>query len=133
MSRKPIGKSDSVTFDLSGTLDATRAIRRGLLRWLHRLALKPPSFTATQSLPEEHEIATPAPYPPGNTVEGLDHRPDIQVATAPLRPMTEHSVAEPHETEYAPALLNAGTSVSRDHFWLWNVIASPLMVTAIQN
>ena len=93
----------------------------------------PRSFTATQWLPVEHEIATPATYPPGNTVKGLDHRPDIHVAAAPLSPMTEHSAADTQETEYAPALLKAGMSLGGDQLPLRNVIDSPLMVTAMQN
>jgi hypothetical protein len=93
----------------------------------------PLSFTATQLLPEEHEIATPATYPPGNTVKGLDHRPDIHVVTAPLSPITEHSAAVAQETEYAPALLKAGMSLGSDQLPLWNVIESPVVVTAMQN
>ena len=93
----------------------------------------PLSFTATQLLPVEHEIATPATYPPEKTVKGLDHRPDIHVATAPLSPMTEHSPADTQETEYAPALLKAGMSLGGDQLPLWNVIESPVVVTAMQN
>jgi hypothetical protein len=93
----------------------------------------PLSFTATQLFPVEHEIATPATYPPGKTVKGLDHRPDIHVATAPLSPMTEHSAADTQETEYAPALLKAGMSLGGDQLPLWNVIESPVVVTAMQN
>src|SRR5664280_456175 len=93
----------------------------------------PLSFTATQVLPAEHEIATPATYPPGNNVKGLDHRPEIHVVTAPLSPMTEHSAADTQETEYAPALLNAGMSLGDDQLPLWNVDESPVIVTAMQN
>jgi|SRR5665213_2715273 len=92
----------------------------------------PRSFTATQWLPVEHEIATPATYPPGNTVKGLDHRPDIHVAAAPLSPMTEHSAADTQETEYAPALLKAGMSLGGDQLPPWNVVESPVVVTAMQ-
>jgi hypothetical protein len=93
----------------------------------------PLSFTATQLLLVEHEIATPAAYPPRNTVKGLDHRPDVHVATAPLSPMTEHSAADTQETEYAPALLKAGMGLGSDQLPLLNVIESPVVVTAIQN
>src|SRR5580704_18014505 len=50
----------------------------------HLLALMPMSFTTTQVLAAAHEMATPATKPPGKTVTGLDHRPDIHVVTAPL-------------------------------------------------
>ena len=70
----------------------------------HRLELFPKSFTATQLVRVEHEIDTPATLPPGNTVNGLDHRPDDHVVTAPLSPMTEHSATNAQETEYANAL-----------------------------
>jgi len=93
----------------------------------------PLSFTATQVPPTKHEIATPATYPPWNTVNGLDHRPDIHVVTAPLSPMTEHSAAETQETEYAPALLKAVMGIGGDQLPLWNVVDSPVMVTAMQN
>lgn len=93
----------------------------------------PLSFTATQLPPAEHEIATPATYPPGNTVKGLDHRPDIHIATAPLSPMTEHSAADTQETEYAPAFLKAGMSLGDDQVPLWKVVESPMVVTAMQN
>jgi hypothetical protein len=74
----------------------------------------PLSFTATQLLPSEHEIATPATYPPGNTVKGLDHRPDFHVVTDPFSPMTEHSAADTQEIEYAPALLKARMGLASD-------------------
>ncbi len=47
--------------------------------------------------------------------------------------MTEHSVLDTHETEYAPALLKAGMSLGGNQLPLWNVVDSPLMVTAMQN
>ena len=93
----------------------------------------PRSFTATQLLRVEHEIATPATYPPGKTVKGLDHRPDIHLIVAPLSPMMEHSAADGHETEYAPALWKAGMSLGGDQLPLWNVVESPVVVTAMQN
>ena len=93
----------------------------------------PLSFTATQLLPSEHEIATPATYPPGNTVKGLDHCPVFHVVTAPLSPMTEHSAADTQEIEYAPALLKAGIGLGSDQIPLWNVVESPVVVTAMQN
>ena len=93
----------------------------------------PLSFTATQLFSVEHEIATPATYPPGKTIKGLDHRPDIHVIVAPLSPMTEHSAADGHETEYAPAFLKAGMSLGGDQLPRWNVVESPVVVTAMQN
>ncbi len=81
----------------------------------------------------EHEIATPATYPPGNTVKGLDHRSDIHDVTAPLSPMTEHSAADTQETEYAPAFLKAGMGLGGDQLPPWNVVESPVVVTAMQN
>jgi len=74
----------------------------------------PLSFTATQLLFVEHEIATPPTYPPGNTIEGLDHCPEDQLVTAPLSPMTEHSSADAQATAYAPALMKAGMSFGAD-------------------
>jgi len=93
----------------------------------------PLSFTATQLFPVEHEIATPATPPPGNTVKGRDHRPDVHVVAAPLSPMTEHSAAETQETEYEKALFKAVMSLGGDQLPLWNVVESPVVVTAMQN
>jgi hypothetical protein len=59
----------------------------------------PLSFTATQSPPLEHEIATPAEKPPENTFAGLDHIPTVHEVAAPLRPMTEHCELDAQEIE----------------------------------
>jgi hypothetical protein len=80
------------TYRKLGLLDGTD--RNGS----HRLAVMPLSFTATQKVLVEHEIPTPATTPPGNTMKGVDHRPDDQVVTAPPSPMTEHSVSDAQET-----------------------------------
>ena len=66
-------------------------------------------------------------------MKGLDHRPDIHVVTLSLSPMTVHSAADPQETEYAPALLKAVMGLGGDQLPLWNVVASPVVVTAMQN
>jgi hypothetical protein len=47
--------------------------------------------------------------------------------------MTEHSTADTQDTEYAPALLKAGMSLGGDQLPLWNIIESPVVVTAMQN
>ena len=67
------------------------------------LALMPISSTATQVPLGKHDIDTPAPYPPGNTVEGVDHRPAVHVIASPLSPISEQLDVDGHETAYAAA------------------------------
>ena len=47
--------------------------------------------------------------------------------------MTEHSAVDTQDTEYAPALLKSGMRLGSDQLPLWNVIESPVVVTAMQN
>jgi hypothetical protein len=91
------------------------------------------SFTATQPPASKQEIATPATYPPGNTVTDFDHFPDVHDVSAPLSPITEQLEAETQDTEYAASLVNAVIRFRGAQRPSLNTTDFPVVVTAMQN